>query len=34
MRAVDDYEVADHQRVEVTLESAATAWIYVAADEA
>ncbi|WP_258027626.1 gamma-glutamylcyclotransferase family protein [Curtobacterium sp. BH-2-1-1] len=34
MRAVDDHEVADHQRVEVTLGSGATAWVYVAADEA
>lgn len=34
MRAVNDYEVADYQRVEVTLGSGATAWVYVAADEA
>ncbi|WP_418515826.1 gamma-glutamylcyclotransferase family protein [Curtobacterium flaccumfaciens pv. flaccumfaciens] len=34
LRAVDGYEVADYQRVRVTLASGRTAWVYVAADEA
>ncbi|WP_412873508.1 gamma-glutamylcyclotransferase family protein [Curtobacterium poinsettiae] len=34
LRAVDDYEVADYQRIRVTLASGWTAWVYVAADEA
>lgn len=34
LHAVDDYEVADSQRIEVTLTSGATAWVYVAADQA
>ncbi|MCX2850238.1 MULTISPECIES: gamma-glutamylcyclotransferase family protein [Curtobacterium] len=34
LRAVDDYEVADYQRIQVTLASGWTAWVYVAADEA
>lgn len=34
LRAVDDYEVADYQRVRVTLASGASAWVYVAADQA
>ncbi|WP_260981123.1 gamma-glutamylcyclotransferase family protein [Curtobacterium pusillum] len=33
LREVDRYEVADYQRIEVTLESGTTAWVYVAADE-
>ncbi|WP_439692577.1 gamma-glutamylcyclotransferase family protein [Curtobacterium sp. SP.BCo] len=32
LRAVDDYEVADYQRIKVTLASGDTAWVYVAAD--
>ncbi|WFR67039.1 gamma-glutamylcyclotransferase [Curtobacterium flaccumfaciens] len=34
LRAVDDYEVADYQRIEVTLASGTTAWVYVAAEDA
>ncbi|WP_282819919.1 gamma-glutamylcyclotransferase family protein [Curtobacterium flaccumfaciens] len=34
LRAVDGYEVADYQRIRVTLASGSTAWVYVAADEA
>lgn len=33
LRAVDDYEVADYQRIEVTLASGTTAWVYVAAED-
>lgn len=32
--AVDRYEVADYQRIRVTLASGWTAWVYVAADQA
>lgn len=32
--AVDRYEVADYQRIEVTLTSGMSAWVYVAADQA
>ncbi|WP_367917042.1 gamma-glutamylcyclotransferase family protein [Curtobacterium sp. VKM Ac-2861] len=34
LRAVDDYEVADYQRIRVELTSGLSAWVYVAADEA
>ncbi|MET3451007.1 gamma-glutamylcyclotransferase family protein [Curtobacterium sp. 1544] len=34
LRAVDDYEVADYQRIEVRLASGTTAWVYVAAEDA
>jgi hypothetical protein len=34
LRAVDDYEVADYQRVRVELASGRSAWVYVAADQA
>lgn len=34
LRAVDGYEVADYQRVRVTLTSGRIAWVYVAADQA
>jgi hypothetical protein len=33
LRAVDDYEVADYQRIRVELTSGLSAWVYVAADE-
>ncbi len=32
LAAVDDYEVSDYVRIEVTLSSGATAWVYVAAE--
>lgn len=34
LAATDDYEVDDYVRIEVTLASTATAWVYVAADDA
>lgn len=34
LRVVDDYEVADYQRIEVTLVSGTTAWVYVSAEDA
>ncbi|MFC5731423.1 MULTISPECIES: gamma-glutamylcyclotransferase family protein [Nocardioides] len=34
LAATDDYEVDDYVRVEVTLGSGATAWVYVAAADA
>lgn len=34
LSAVDKYEVADHQRIEVPLASGTTAWVYVAAEDA
>lgn len=34
LAATDDYEVDDYVRVEVTLASEVTAWVYVAADDA
>ncbi|WP_254784826.1 MULTISPECIES: gamma-glutamylcyclotransferase family protein [unclassified Curtobacterium] len=33
LEAVDAYEVADYRRIEVTLASGTTAWVYVAADQ-
>lgn len=32
--AVDDYEVSDYRRIEVTLASGASAWVYVADESA
>ena len=33
LEATDAYEVDDYARIEVTLSSGATAWVYVAADD-